>query len=156
MSTYTTTVSIDGVKKIRGFQALTQNEEVIIEKLVNNINELDGKKAIGFKKTRVEVMDEEFDREAVKTLVEISKEMIESGKENEFVKKVCKTMLEKILRDHVPLDMVDVFVKAYAKRIDTLGSIDAVVGSIESYVRRGHAVPIAQTYRELESELKGA
>jgi hypothetical protein len=150
--------TIKTASKIRGFHALTQGQERLEEKLVDNINELEGKRFLGFKKTRIEVLSEEFDREAVEQMVVTSVELTKQiGTEvaDEYIRKMMKQMLERIHRDHVSLDMVHEFRKAYSQKVDSNdGDIEKTVSDIENYFQCGRVVPVSQTYMEISEELE--
>jgi hypothetical protein len=150
--------TLNQVEKIRGFHALTQNEERLMDKLLNNINSIGGKKAIGFKKTRVEVLTSEFDREALEDCVEICLEITESigeKKANESIRKIMKNLFEKIFRDHVPTDMVTEFRLNICQRVELNGGdVEKAIEELEHYFTCGKVVPVAETYRQACKELE--
>lgn len=154
MSNYT----IGQIEKVRDFHALTQNEERLVQKLLNNINKLGGKKVIGFKKTRIEVLTEEFDREALEQVVEISLELTESignKKADEFIRNIVKHLLERVFRAHVPMDMCHEFRKCIAQRVELNGgNVEKAMAEMEHYFRCGYVVSVAETYRQCLTELK--
>jgi hypothetical protein len=150
--------TLEIASKIRGFHALTQGEERLEEKLVDNINELEGKRFLGFKKTRTEVLTEEFDKEAVEQMVETSVELssqIGTEVADEYIRKMMKQLLERIHRDHVSLDMVHEFRRAYSQKVDSNeGDVGKTVDDIERYFKCGRIVPVSQTYMEISEELE--
>ena len=152
--------TVEQIAKMRGFHALTQGEERVEIKLLSNINELKGKKVIGFNKTRREVLSEEFDLDSLTSFVGLSMEMCVAGlveKADAVTTGVCKSLLEKIFRDFVALDMVVLFVQAIVNRFEILGDEDSVVKSFEKYLTSGKVVPVAQSYMEMDEEIrKGA
>jgi hypothetical protein len=150
--------TINQIEKIRGFHALTQNEERLMDKLLSNINTIGGKKAIGFKKTRLEVLTTEFDREALEECVEICLEITESignKKANDSIRKIVKNLFERVCRDHVPMDMVTDFRLAIVQRVELNGgNVEKAIEELEHYFTCGKVIPVAESYRQACKELE--
>lgn len=146
-----TVYQLEEIKNIRGFNALTQGERSVELKLLNNINELKGKKAMGFVLTRGQVLRESFDMKSLEEFLSLSKELLKDGvfpKQNVLLKSLCKNLLEKIMRDFVPADMVEVFCKACNKMVEEIGSINESLSQAKQYFVTGKVPPISNTYRE--------
>lgn len=150
--------TISQIANIRGYQALTQGKKRLQDKLLYNINSIGGKKAIGFKSTRVEVLTEEFDHEALQEMVEVSMELevkIGDAKEDPYVARVVKNLLERIFRDHVPMDMVREFRLNLVQRIKLNGNdIALTMKQIEDYFTCGRVCSVAESFREACKELE--
>lgn len=146
--------TMEEITDIRGYKALTQGLERIEWRLLDNINQLHGKKARGFIKTRREVLTGEFDRKAVEDFIGLSVELIKSnlvGKRNVLLLSKGKQLCEQIFRDHVPMDMVSTFeIVANALLETAKGDIEKVVDLVEEYFTCGKIVPVAHSYREAE------
>ena len=147
------TYQLENIVNIRGFKALTQ-EEVRID----NINKLSGKKTMGFNKTRKEVLTEEFDREALNDLVNLAVDVHSMGileQRNNVVTKVAKNLCERVFRDFVPLDMVETFGLAIVNTVNECDSNrERAMNIIQNYFTCGVVVPVTQTFREKEEEVK--
>lgn len=152
------TYQLENIVNIRGFKALTQGEVRLEKKLIDNINELNGKKTMGFNKTRREVLTEEFDREALKDLVNLAIEVHSMGileQRDNVVTKIAKNLCERVFRDFVPLDMVATFGNAIVNTVnDCESNRDRAISIIQNYFTCGVVVPVTQTFREKEEEVK--
>jgi hypothetical protein len=148
--------TIQHVEKIRGFKALTQNEERIIEKLLNNVNEFS--KVRGFIKTRKEVMIEEFSLDTLEELVATCVELKEAFGTNDadnHLRMIVKYQLELLFRDHVPLDMVKEFRLCIAQRVELHdGCMKSAMQELKRYFTCGECVPVSQSYKQACKELE--
>lgn len=146
------------IEKIRGFHALTQNEERLVDKLLKNINEMGGKKASGFLKTRREVLVDEFDLEHLKEVIEICVELHESlgdKKADKFIQNIMKHNFEKIFRDHVPMDMGYVFRKMFAQRYHlNERCVERTARQLARYFTCGQIVSVTESYKQAMEELE--
>lgn len=144
-------ITLKDVQMMKGFGALTQEQERIVVQLIERSNEFSSKMK-GFIETRRDVLCTEFDREAVKECLEL---VPVYTKGNEFFRLMMKVLLEKIARDAVEEGMVDDLVENMRFKIKYFnGDIDKVIAHYETYYTCGEVVPLAQTWRERVEELE--
>lgn len=143
-------IDIDYVADIRGFEGLTQKDERLIGMLIEEVKKADGKKSIGFNATRRYLLTEEFDTEALKQTVEASCELTNSIGQNtadEYVSRMMKVLLERVVRDHVALDMVHVFRLAVSKLVEeNKGNKEKTIIDIKNYFQDGRILPVSKSY----------
>lgn len=143
--------TIDSVKGMEGFEALTQEKVSVENLLVLKCNEQQSKIS-GFIETRREVLHTEFDRQACREYLELVPSYIEG---NEFFRKMMCVIIQKIARDFVREGWVDSLVKNAKMKLDLLdGDIEKAIELYEAYYTCGKLCPVAQTWRERLEELE--
>jgi gamma-glutamyl:cysteine ligase YbdK (ATP-grasp superfamily) len=143
--------AIDDIRGIRGFSALTQEVERNELLLLDNINSLGGKKSLGFNQTRRQLLNNEFDREALEEMIEIAIELknsIGNKVADKFIRQLMKQLAERVLRDHVALDMVETFRHAIVHCVESNnGDFTKTIKNIEVHIN-SNIVSVAETYRQ--------
>ena len=141
--------SIDELSGVRGVPELTQGEEVVEQKLIDNVNET-GNKRLGFNKTRLSVLANTNKRN-IASFVDMCMDVSEKQLKTEPVKQALTYTAGKVLRDHVTFQMAKGIRRGVITRSTLLGR-DGAVDSIEQYIKCGRIVPATQTYKELKEE----
>jgi hypothetical protein len=140
--------TIDSLKGMRGFGALTQGDCDIENMLVKKSNELNGK-VKGFKFTREHCLEQLFDNEALTSLAELSVAVEEKKVElDNMMNAIGKQLCERVLRDHVPLDMVKTFCSGVYKILTDVDDSDKALDMIKKYVQQ--AKPVSKMYIDFE------
>ncbi|MGE6347956.1 hypothetical protein ACQKIY_25220 [Bacillus mycoides] len=136
-----TSITIESLSTMRGFNELTQGEERIESMLLRNCLELRGQ-SVGFKKTRIDVVTNEFSRNTLEDFVNMSATNCHL---NNFLLVGMRVQTEKILRHYVPLNWVAEFAKATKKAVDEFG-FDRTCDGIEKYFTSGTVEVVKDTY----------
>lgn len=152
-------ITLEEVKEIRGFKALTQGEERVEQMLIENINKLNGE-SLGFNATRKYLLHNEFDRNALeqvsKMFLEAKRKGMSIGK-NKMMTGIAKSLWEKVFRHQVTYEQALLFGEATINRIRICGDIHKACDTLETYMTQGEVVPVGLVEREAEAELeKGA
>lgn len=118
--------NVNDLQSVRGFDALVQGQADVLEKLLGNCNDCKST-YMGFKMTREDVLRNSFCYESLSELLT----MLREQKLNHYNKHIVRHMLEKILRDCVILDMVDIFMSWIFETLKNLSfDVDKTVESL--------------------------
>ncbi|MCY8228794.1 hypothetical protein MOC30_14485 [Bacillus spizizenii] len=145
------TFNIADVKKNLRFPALTQDENVTINELIDTCN-AEQSLVVGFVKTRKSVLHNRFDIGALKDYINL---VPHYDSKNKFLVLTIKNLIEKISRDMIDECMVEDFVKATKLKLNTYdGDAEKVATVIEDYFRCGKLVSMSTTWNERIEEIK--
>ncbi len=151
-------LTIEEVSNIRGFQALTQGDGRVEDKLIQNINELNGKRSLGFNKTRVEVLIGETSRDTIEEFLTIVSELKSENKTfsdaGVVILSYVRNMLQKIFRTHVTNEMIEDIAEGMLNRVSIFQSSKLAIDSLERYLTCGQVVPITETCRQFNVEVR--
>lgn len=130
---------IEDFENMRGFSALTQGEERVELMLIDNATKYKGK-AIGFKKTRKHVLEREFDREAVVAVAEFA-DSVEVDEVDYMTQITLKYLIERVVRDFVPVDFITTITKAFSETMKQFGGdVEKSVDNIKDYLKNSPKV----------------
>lgn len=152
---------ISDVIKVRGFSALTKEKKEVVDELMAVINmECRGEKALGFKVMRMRMISDRFDYESLENVVDLTMELEKEdviGRDLMFTNMLVG-LYENILYDYVHPDIAITLSKGIVNRLSLAnGDRERVISGLKKYIQCGHAVSVAQMFREFEEEVeKGA
>lgn len=143
--------NIEDVKRNKSFSALTQEEEMTINELLNNC---DGLQSLinGFIETRKNVLHTRFDRASLVEYIELVPHF---DKDNTFFVLMMKNIIEKFSRDMIREHMVEDMVASTKLRLEKYdGDVEKVADVIEGYYTCGKIVKMSQTWKERAEEVE--
>ncbi|HHB2481420.1 TPA: hypothetical protein ACORDH_002871 [Bacillus cereus] len=144
-----TAITIESLSTMKGFNELTQGEERIEGMLLHNCLELRGQ-SVGFTKTRIDVVTNEFSRNTLEEFVNMA---ITNSHLNSFMLTIMRAQVERILRYYVPINYVADFAEASKKAVDEFG-FDRTCDGIEKYFTCGTVEAVKSTYKHAQKYLE--
>ncbi|MCP1324336.1 hypothetical protein [Bacillus sp. S0628] len=136
-----TSITVESLSTMKGFNELTQGEERIENMLLDNCLKLRGQN-VGFKKTRTDVVTNEFSRNTLEDFVNMA---ITDCHMNEFLLMGMRTQAERVIRHYIPIDWVETFAETVKTAVTQFG-FEETCNGIERYFTCGTLGTVKNTY----------
>ncbi|MED3976103.1 hypothetical protein P4639_22155 [Priestia megaterium] len=146
--------TIEDLKTIKGYKAITQGEERIENMFLENVNNLRSKMK-GTRKTRTDLLATEFDQKSLQAFAGLCSGVSEKKLVwNNTNIALGKDLFEKVIRTHVAEQLVPTLSEFILNRARVLSSMDEAVSSIKKYMTEGRVPKLGQMLQEAEEEIK--
>lgn len=146
--------TIEDLKTIKGYEAITQGEKRIENMFLDNANNLRSK-IKGTRKTRTDLLATEFDQQSLEAFAGLCSAVYEKKfKWNNSNMALGKDLFEKVIRTHVAEQLVPTLSEFILNRAKVFSSMDEAISSVKKYMTEGRVPKLGQLLQQAEEEIK--